>query len=101
MSKDIRFHNYLYRLRRMRRLSQKQFATLLGLRSREVIGLYERGRRLPPLRIALSMEIVLGTKLSEIYLDLYRDLGLEAVDREGRLPGRYTRDIRGRVLGKD
>ena len=64
MSKDIQFHNYLYRLRRMRRLSQKQFAALLGLRSREVIGLYERGRRLPPLRIALSMEIVLGTKLS-------------------------------------
>lgn len=101
MSKDIRFKNYLYRLRRMRRLSQKQFAALLGLRSREVIGLYEHGRRLPPLRIALSMEIVLGTKLSEIYLDLYRDLGLEAVDREDRLPGRSTRDIRGRVLGKD
>jgi transcriptional regulator with XRE-family HTH domain len=101
MSKDIHFKNYLYRLRRMRRLSQKQFAALLGLRSREVIGHYEGGRRLPPLRIALSMEIVLGTKLSEIYLDLYRDLGLEAVDREDRLPGRYTRDIRGRVLGKD
>src|SRR5258707_220910 len=63
MSKDIRTKTYLFRLRRMRRLSQKQFAALLGLRSPKAIGKYEHGTRLPPLRIAMQMEIVLGTKL--------------------------------------
>ncbi len=101
MSKDIRTKNYLFRLRRMRRMSQKQFAALLGLRSPKAIGKYEYGTRLPPLKIAMQMEIVLGTKLSEIYVDLYRELGLAAVDREDRMPGTFSHHIRGRVLGKD
>jgi transcriptional regulator with XRE-family HTH domain len=101
MSKDIRTKNYLFRLRRMRRMSQKRFAALLGLRSPKAIGKYEHGARLPPLIIAMQMEIVLGTKLSEIYVDLYRELGLAAVDREDRLPGAFFHHIRGRVLGKD
>jgi transcriptional regulator with XRE-family HTH domain len=101
MSKDIRFKNYLFRLRRIRRLTQKQLATLLGLRSREVITKYEQGRRLPPLRTAMLMEIVLGARLSEIYIDLYQELGLEAVNREDRMPSQFRRHIRGRVLGKD
>ena len=49
----------------------------------------------------MSMEIVLGTKLSEIYGDLYQELGLQAVAREDRVIGSFTRHIRGRVLGKD
>jgi len=47
----------------------------------------------------MLLEIVLGTKVSEIYLDLYRELGLLAVSREERLPG--SKHIRGRVLRKD
>jgi len=62
---------------------------------------FEAGRRLPSLDIALTLEIVLGTKLSEIYPDLYRDLGLLAVSREDRLPTRFSRHIRGRVLRKN
>lgn len=101
MSQDTRFKNYLFRLRRIRRLTQKQLAVLLGLRSREVITKYERGQRLPSLRTAMLMEIVLGARLSEIYVDLYRELGLEVVVREDRFPGQFPRHIRGRVLGKD
>ena len=101
MSKDSRFKNYLFRLRRMRGYSQKQLAMLLGLRAPKAVSAFEQGRRLPPLPAAMLLEIVLGTKLSEIYPDLYRDLGAQAVRREDHLPARFTRHIRGRVLGKD
>jgi len=101
MSKDNLFPNYLFRLRTNRDYSQKQLAGLLGLRTRKAISDFEAGRRLPAIQIAMQMEIVLGTKLSEIYPDLYRNLGLQAIDREDRLPARFSRHIRGRVLGKD
>lgn len=101
MSNSNTHHNYLFRLRRTRGYSQKQFAALLGLRSRSSVTDYEKGRRLPNLKTALLMEIVLGTRLSEIYLELYRKLGTQAVEREQQLPARFTRHIRGRVTGKD
>lgn len=103
MSQDrsVRFRNYLYRLRRNRGYSQKQLAQLLGLRDRGTICHFELGRRLPSLRTALTMEIVLGAKLSEIFPDLYATLGAEAVHREDRLPTKFVRHIRGRVTGKD
>ena len=101
MSTNVRFKNYLFRLRRIRGYSQKQLAMLLGLRARKAISEFEQGRRLPPLKIAMSLEVVLGTRLSDIYADLYRELGVQAVDREDHLPGRFARHIRGRVLGKD
>lgn len=101
MSKDIRIKNHLFRLRRIRGYSQKRLAYLLGQRSTRPMSDYERGRKLPPVVVAMTMEIVLGTKLSEIYGDLYQDLSLQAVAREDRLPGSFTRQIRGRVFGKD
>ena len=101
MSKDIRFKNYLFRLRRIRGYSQKQLAMLLGVRKRQAISAFEQGQRLPPLQVAMLLEIVLGTRLSEMYADVYRELGVQAVHREDHLPTRFTRHIRGRVLGKD
>ena len=101
MSKDVRFKNYLFRLRRIRGYSRKQLAMLLGLRGRRAISAFEQGERLPPLRVVMLLEIVLGTKLSEIYPGLYRALGTHVVRREDQLPSRFTRHIRGRVLGKD
>lgn len=101
MQDDVPLNNYLYRLRTSRGYSQKQLASLLGLRIRKAISDFETGRRLPPLKVALLLEIVLSAKLSEIYPDLYRVLGLQAVDREDRLPDRFTRHIRVRVLGKE
>ena len=101
MSQDIRFKNYLYRLRRIRGYSQKQLAMLLGLRGAKAISGLETGRRLPTVQVAVLLEIVLGTKLAEIYPEWYRELGQQAVHREDRLPDRFTRHIRGRVTGKD
>jgi len=101
MSKDTMFSNYLFRLRRIRGYSQKQLAMLLGLRARKVISEFEQGRRLPGLQTAILLEIVLGTRLREIYPELYDNLGMAAVRREDALPARFNRHIRGRVLGKD
>jgi transcriptional regulator with XRE-family HTH domain len=101
MSKDTTFINYLFRLRRIRGYSQKQLAMLLGLRARKAISEFEQGRRLPGLQTAILLEIVLGARLRDIYPDMYELLGTAAVRREDGLPGRFTRHIRGRVLGKD
>ncbi|MFA5897644.1 MAG: helix-turn-helix transcriptional regulator [Hyphomicrobium sp.] len=95
-----KINNHLYRLRRIRGYSQKTLAAL-GSCPVKAISDFERGVRLPPLRVAMLLEIILGTKVSEIYVDLHRELGLSAVDREARLAPRFTRHIRGRVLGKD
>jgi DNA-binding XRE family transcriptional regulator len=95
------FKNHLYRLRRIRGYSQKTLARLLGVRKRNSISAYESGKCLPQLAVGMLMEIVLGARLSEIYPDLYRTLGLQAVDREDSLPPRFSRHVRGRVLGKD
>lgn len=95
------FQNYLFRLRRIRGYSQKQLALLVGLRIRKPVSDFEMGRRLPPLRVAMAFEVVLGAKLSEIYPDLYHDVGLQAVAREDQLPTRFRRQIRGRFLGQD
>jgi transcriptional regulator with XRE-family HTH domain len=101
MSKDTMFANYLFRLRRIRGYSQKQLAMLLGLRARKAISEFEQGRRLPGLQTAVLLEIVLGTRLREIYPDMYDNLGKAAVRREDALPSRFSRHIRGRVSGKD
>lgn len=95
------FKNHIYRLRRIRRYRQKQLAYLVGDRTGRAISHYETGSTLPPLKTALLLEIVLGARLPEIYIDLYRELGRLAVDRESRLPLSLGRHIRGRVLGKD
>jgi hypothetical protein len=74
---------------------------LVGLRKSRAVSDFEAGRRLPPLAVALSLEVVLGTRLPEIYPDLMEDINRQAVAREDHLPARFSRHIKGRVLGKD
>lgn len=83
-------------------MSQKRLAFLVGLRSLKAISDFEHGRRLPTLQTAMLLEIVLSAKVSEIYVDLYHQLSLQAVAREAALlPPSDSHQIRGRVLGKD
>lgn len=97
----VRFRNYLFRLRRIRGFSQRQLAMLLGLRCPKGISAMERGHRLPTLELALTMEVVLGTRFSDIYPDWCAEIARAAVRREEHLPLRFKRHIRGRVLRKD
>ena len=93
--------NHLYTLRRIRGFRQKQLARLLGYRATAMISRFETGASYPPLKVALLMEIVLGTKLSEIYLDDYRELEQLVLKRCRPLPEGLTRQIRGRLLRKE
>jgi DNA-binding XRE family transcriptional regulator len=93
--------NYLYTLRRIRGLGQKQLAHLLGYRSTPMVSRFERGHTLPNLKVGLLMEIVFGTKLADIYPDEYRRMQRLVLQRCGKLPATLTRHIRGRILGKD
>lgn len=80
---------------------QKHLAALLGHRYVGMVSQYENGTALPPLATALLLEIALGAKLSEIYVDLYQDLQLLVLARSERLGPNIRRQIVGRLLGKD
>ena len=101
MKATLKRRNHLYTLRRIRGLRQKQFAQLLGYRSTTMISRFEHGVSHPPLKVALLMEIVLGAKLAEIYMDDYQDLQRLILRRCDGFPPFVRRHIRGRLLGTD
>jgi len=92
--------NHLYPLRRNRGLLQKHMALLIGRRA-NTVSQYERGRALPTLETALLLEIILGARLSEMYVDLQRDLYNTVLQRAKQLPEVVRRRILSRLLGKD
>ena len=93
--------NHLYSLRRNHGLLQKHVAALLGHRMTQMISQYEHGVSLPTLETALMLEIVLGARLSEIYVDLYHDLLCVVLQRAQRLPDPVKRRVYERLLRKD
>ena len=93
--------NHIYSLRRNRGYLQKQLATLLGRGSTQMISAYECGRTFPPLEMALMLEIALGAKLSEIYVDLYQDLQVRVLTNARALPPQLRQPLRSRLLGKE
>src|SRR5687768_11948731 len=99
--KTKRQPNHIYELRRNRGYLQKHVAALLGHRGTQMASQYESGHSLPPLETALLLEIALGAKLSEIYVDLYQELQLQVLARAQQLPDTMKRQILGRLLGKD
>jgi transcriptional regulator with XRE-family HTH domain len=99
--KTKRGTNHIYSLRRNRGYLQKHVAALLGHRYTQMVSQYECGTAFPPLETALLLEIALGAKLSEIYVDLYRELQLQVLTRAERLPGQMRQQVLGRLLGKD
>lgn len=98
MSEDrIKSRNHLYRLRRLRRLSQKHLAHLLGHTSVRMISRYETGVALPPFKTALLLQIVLGAHVSDIYPDTFRELERLAATRESQLTPSLGHRIRDRL----
>src|SRR5205823_3123992 len=93
--------NHLYTLRRIRGLRQKQLAILLGYRGTTMISRFETGAALPALHVAILLELALGARMPEVYVDLYRELQTFIIKRAARLPKHLARQIRGRLLGKD
>ena len=93
--------NHIYSLRRNRGYLQKHLAALLGHRYTQMVSSYECGRGLPPLETALLLEIALGAKLSEIYVDLYQELQIRILTNAQTLPAQMRQHLRSRLLGKD
>src|SRR5882762_8172944 len=93
--------NHIFKMRRNRGLAQKQLAVRLGHHYAQMVSKYESGTSLPPLETALLLEIALGVRLSELYVDLYQDLKRLVLKRSDVLPEQLRRGLRGRLLGKD
>jgi ribosome-binding protein aMBF1 (putative translation factor) len=101
MTKTKRGVNHIFKMRRNRGLAQKHLARLLGHRQTYMVSKYEHGTRLPPLETAMLLEIALGVRLAELYVDLYQDLRLAVLQRSDTLPSDIRRALVGRLLGKD
>ena len=93
--------NHLYALRRNRGYLQKHVARLVGHAYTQMISQYENSTSLPTLETALALEMILGARLSEIYVDLYHDVLLSVLKRAEDLPLHLRRSLVSRLLGKD
>lgn len=75
-----RTHNRLWLARKRRGLEQKHVAALLGL-SREQVSRFEKGQRIPNLKTALGLQIILGVSVRLLFSDLYDELEEEIAHR--------------------
>ena len=66
-----------------------------------MISQYEHNNSLPTLETALTLEIILGARLSEVYVDLYQELQLLVLQRAESLPPDLRRRLVSRLLGKE
>ena len=67
--------------------TQKQVARLLGHRDASMVSHYEHGRALPPLRAALSLEIIYRTPVAFLFPAIYDQLRRQIREQEESLPG--------------
>lgn len=72
MKAETKTNNRLWQVRHKRGLEQKQVARLLGHKNCDQISRYERGVRMPSLRIALKLELIYCTPISDLFPDHYQ-----------------------------
>lgn len=72
MKSETKTNNRLWQARHRCGLEQKQVARLLGHKNCDQLSRYERGVRMPGLRIALKLEIIYGTPISALFPDHYQ-----------------------------
>jgi transcriptional regulator with XRE-family HTH domain len=101
MERQHQRRNHLYRLRRSRGLGQKQLALLLGYRGHAMISRLERGVSLPSLAEAMLLEMAIGARVQDIYVDLQQTLERLILKRAANLPVHLRRHILGRLRGED
>ncbi|MGA3028257.1 MAG: helix-turn-helix transcriptional regulator [Bryobacteraceae bacterium] len=76
MEKSTPKQNNLALYRRRMGFTQKQVARLLGHRDATMLCHYEHGRALPPLAVALSLEIIYRTPVAFLFPGMYDELKL-------------------------
>lgn len=67
--------------------TQKQVARLLGRRDTSTVAHYEHGRSLPPLKVALSLEIILRVPVAFLFPSLYDETRLRIRQAEEKFAG--------------
>src|SRR6266566_5536584 len=84
--------NRLWIARKRVGYSQKWLRTLLGKKSLSSISEYEHGRKLPPLPVALKLQLIYGTPLAELFPNLQSRLAQEITVAKQRLPTTQNRE---------
>ena len=79
--------NDLILYRRRMGFTQKQVARLLGHRVASMVSHYEHGRALPPLAVALSLEIIYRVPVAFLFPAMYDALKKEIREHEESLSG--------------
>src|ERR1022692_265457 len=87
--------NNLVLYRRRMGFTQKHVARLLGQRDTSMISHYEHGRSLPPLPVALSLEIILRVPVAFLFPGMYDELKLRIRNQEQELAGVGHQDLFG------
>ncbi len=77
MKAEIKTNNRLWQARRRSGLEQKQVARFLGHKNCDQISRYERGMRMPGLRIALKLELIFRTPVSALFPEHYQQYRAE------------------------
>lgn len=77
--------NNLVLYRRRMGFTQKHVAALLGQRDTSMISHYERCRALPPLAVALALEIVYRVPVAFLFPGMYEEIRAGIRSHEGRL----------------
>lgn len=72
MKAETKTNNRLWQVRHKCGLEQKQVARLLGHKNCDQISRYERGARIPGLQIALKLELIYRTPVSDLFPDHYQ-----------------------------
>ncbi len=85
--------NDLVLYRKRMGFTQKQVARLLGQRDATMISHYEHGRALPPLAMALSLEIIYRTPVAFLFPTLYDELRRQIRKQEESFAGAGQRPL--------
>jgi transcriptional regulator with XRE-family HTH domain len=78
--------NDLVLYRKRMGFSQKRVARLLGHRDTSMISHYEHNRALPPLAVALGLEIIYRVPVAFLFPGMYNELKRTIRDKEDALP---------------
>lgn len=77
--------NRLMLYRKRMELSQKQVASILGLKNIAIVSHYERGTSRPSLERALGLEIVYRVPVAFLFPELYEEIRAKIREKESRM----------------
>ena len=77
--------NRLMLYRKRMDLSQKQVASILGLKNLAILSHYERGTSRPSLQRALGLEIVYRVPVAFLFPELYEEMREKIREKESRM----------------